>query len=87
MRYSSMIWITSTRHVKEYQLWVRFNDATEKIVDLRSTIFTDSRPIFSQLKDPVFFKKVKVNTESDTIEWPNGVDIAPEVLYAMDAIS
>lgn len=33
------------------------------------------------LKDPTFFKRVTLNEETNTIEWPNGADFAPEFLY------
>ena len=35
--------------------------------------------LFKTLKDENFFKMVKVSY--DSIEWPNGVDLDPEVLY------
>jgi hypothetical protein len=35
---------------------------------------------FSELKDESLFKAVRVSF--DTVEWPNGLDIDPEELYA-----
>jgi hypothetical protein len=78
-----MVWIINAKYVKEYQIWLRFNDNTEKIIDLKAKILSEQRKIFLPLRDPDCFKKVIFNPESDTIEWPNGVDIAPETLYQM----
>jgi hypothetical protein len=36
--------------------------------------------VFEPLKDLASFKQVRVNEETNTIEWPNGVDFAPEFL-------
>jgi hypothetical protein len=78
-----MVWVVDAKYVKDYQVWVRFNDGTEKVIDFRKKLFSETRPIFMPLKDIENFKKVALNRESDTIQWPNGVDIAPETLYGM----
>jgi hypothetical protein len=38
--------------------------------------------VFEPLKDPEFFRRVAVNPETRTVEWPNGADFAPEFLHA-----
>ena len=78
-----MIWVVDAKYVKEYQIWLRFNDDTEKVVDFKNKIFAETRAVFAPLKDIEYFKKVSFNHESDTIQWPNGVDVAPETLYKM----
>ena len=78
-----MIWVIDAKYVKDYQIWLRFNDNTEKVIDLKEKIFSEKRQIFFPLKDIEYFNKVFFNSESDTIQWPNGVDIAPETLYGM----
>jgi hypothetical protein len=78
-----MVWVVDAKYVKEYQIWLRFNDNTEKVIDLKEKIFSEKRPIFFPLKDVDYFKIVSFHRESDTIQWPNGVDIAPETLYGM----
>jgi hypothetical protein len=78
-----MVWVIDAKYIKEFQVWIRFNDNTEKIIDLKDKVLSDQRKIFLPLRDPDYFKKVIFNPESDTIEWPNGADIAPETLYQM----
>lgn len=78
-----MIWVVDAKYVKDYQIWLRFNDNTEKIVDLKQKVLSETRQVFLPLKDCEYFQQVFFNRESDTIQWPNGVDIAPETLYAM----
>jgi len=40
------------------------------------------RGVFEPLADQAFFAQVRVDPEGGTIMWPNGVDMAPEPLYA-----
>ncbi|HET7360575.1 MAG TPA: DUF2442 domain-containing protein, partial [Salinimicrobium sp.] len=37
--------------------------------------------LFSPLRNPELFKRVRLNEEAATIEWPNGADFDPETLY------
>ena len=78
-----MIWVVDAKYVKDYQIWLRFNNGSEKTIDLKEKIFNETRKIFQPLKDVEYFKKVSFNEEADTIQWPNGLDIAPETLYGM----
>lgn len=81
-----MVWIVDAKYVKDYQIWLRFNDNTEKIIDFKQKIFSENRRIFMPLKDMEYFKQVFLNRDSDTIQWPNGADIAPETLYGWQPI-
>jgi hypothetical protein len=78
-----MVWVVEAKYVKDYQVWLRFNDNTEKIIDFKNKIFSEKRIVFMPLKDVEYFRQVFLNRESDTIQWPNGVDIAPETLYGL----
>jgi hypothetical protein len=72
--------IISIKPLKNYQLHLRFEDNQEGIVDIQQQIkFTG---VFEPLKNPEYFAQVKVNPELGTIQWPNGADLDPDVLYA-----
>lgn len=69
--------IRETKLLSGFVIAMRFNDGTEKHVDISQWF---KGPVFKPLKDPKFFAKFFI--EGGTIAWPNGVDIAPETLYA-----
>jgi hypothetical protein len=64
-----------------YQLYLKFEDGKEGIVDVSQLIeFTG---VFQPLRDIEYFKTVKVNPEWGTIYWDNGADLDPDVLYSI----
>lgn len=69
-------------YLREYQLRLTFNDGTIKDVDLSGELDGE---VFEPLRDLSFFRKVYVNLETGTIEWPNGADFAPEFLAEIGA--
>lgn len=69
--------IENVRALDEYKLYLKFENGEEKIFDMNNLI--NSTKIYLKLKDKNYFKKVK--TRGDTIEWENGEDVAPEMLY------
>lgn len=69
---------TGVRHIEGYQLEVTFSDGAVKEVDLQNELYGE---IFEPLRDVEFFKQAKVDEETNTIEWPNGADFAPEFLH------
>jgi hypothetical protein len=73
--------VIRAKRVGGFVISARFNDGTEKHVDISQWF---KGPVFKALKDPKFFTKFFI--EGGTLAWPNGVDIAPEALYeAADA--
>jgi Protein of unknown function (DUF2442) len=69
--------VIGARHISKFIVSTRFDDGTEKYIDISQWF---KGPVFEPLKDPKFFKKFFI--EAGTLAWPNGVDIAPEALYA-----
>jgi len=68
--------VNKVKALKNYQLELTFENNEIKIFDTKPYLDTG---LFRRLKDENFFKQVKVSF--DTIEWPNGIDMDPEVLY------
>jgi hypothetical protein len=67
--------------VGDYQIIMQFDDGEVKVVDFEPIL---SGPIFGSLRDPGEFRKARLVSEFGTIEWPNGADIDPAVLYNWD---
>ncbi|MDF5728778.1 MAG: DUF2442 domain-containing protein [Rhizonema sp. PD38] len=66
---------------ENYQLYIRFEDGVEGVVDVSNLIeFTG---VFEPLQDKNYFDMVEVNHEVGTIQWRSGADLDPDVLYAL----
>ena len=72
--------ITDAEVCGPYSLDVCFNDGVRKQVDLTPLL---TGPVFRPLRDPSYFARVVVDSQSGTVVWPNGADLAPEALYAL----
>ena len=72
------LYVTGVSNISDYRLRLEFSDGIVKEVDLDKELHGQ---VFEPLKDPGFFQQVGVNQETNTIEWPNGADFAPEFLY------
>jgi hypothetical protein len=71
--------VTQMRLLQEHRVYLVFTDGTEGVADLSDLV--GRGPVFEPLTDAEFFRKVRLNDEAGTIEWPNGADVAPESLY------
>jgi hypothetical protein len=74
----TMLRVTNVHPLDGYRLRVAFNDGVVRDVDcaflLRGTL---GEP----LRDPEYFRQVRVDEEARTVVWPNGLDPAPELLH------
>ena len=68
--------VKEVKPLAEYKLLLRFENDEEKIFDMNP--FLD-KGVFKELKDVELFNQVHVSF--DTIEWGNGADLCPELLY------
>jgi hypothetical protein len=73
-----LIHVTAVECVGPSTLRVWFDDDTVKDVDLGTELWGEA---FEPLRDPQVFRRVFVNHETGTVEWPNGADLAPTYLY------
>jgi hypothetical protein len=78
MRIDMFLHVTGVSYIGDYRLRLEFSDGVVKEVELGGELHGQ---VFEPLKDPGFFRQVEVNQETNTIEWPNGADFAPEFLY------
>ena len=70
--------VKKVRYLDGYRLELHFNDESVKEVDLAGELYGE---VFEPLQEETYFKQVAVNPETNTIEWPNGADLAPEFLH------
>ena len=73
-----MHYVTEAIYVSDYKIKVRFENEEVKIVDLGPHL---DGPIFEPLKDITYFRSFEVNSDIDTVTWPNSADFSPEFLY------
>jgi hypothetical protein len=62
-------------------LELTFTDGTRAQRDFRDRV-VGRGGLFTQLEDPAFFRRVRVDPEFGTLVWPNEVDFCPDVLYS-----
>jgi hypothetical protein len=73
--------VVDVKPLDEKKLELSFADGLTAVVDMEKVIQTFDG-VFAPLKDPDFFRQVKVDSEIGTIVWPNGADVCPDVLYS-----
>ena len=75
--------VVHVQPLDSYRLHLLFEDNVEGSVDISEIIgFTG---VFAPLKDPAYFRQVRVDADLGTICWPNQADIDPDVLYSLVA--
>ena len=65
--------------VGDHVLRLLFTEGTAGDVDFSAEQWTG---ILAPLNDPAYFAQVSADVEAGTIVWPDGIDLAPEPLYA-----
>ena len=67
-----MVAVTHVEPLTGFKLRLGFDDGSERVVDLSDTLWG---PMAEPLRDPEYFRRVRVDAELRTIVWPNGFDL------------
>lgn len=70
--------VTTFEIVGRYSLSVTFDDGSENIIDFEPMMAGE---LYSPLRDPTFFRQVKIDPKVQTLVWPNGADFDPATLH------
>jgi len=68
--------VIKVRPLLDYFLELTFENKEIKIFDMKPYL---NIGLFKTLRDEKLFQMVKISY--DSIEWPNGIDMDPEILY------
>ena len=74
--------VRAVEHLGGHRLRLTFADGLTGDVDLTSRFAGPLGPMFEPLRYFDYFAQAIVNDELGTITWPNGADLAPDVLHA-----
>ena len=72
--------VVEVRPLEGYRVFLRCDDGAQGEIDLEP-LLSPFDCVFAPLRDLARFREVFVDG-GGTITWPNGVDLAPEILYS-----
>ena len=78
-----MLHIDNVEWLGGHLLRLSFDDGVKKVVDVSPML---TGPVFRPLREPSLFSQVTIDPVARTVVWPNGADLAPEALYALNPI-
>jgi Protein of unknown function (DUF2442) len=77
----AMPWrVVRVEALRGYRLRVRFLDGLEGVVDMSRLVVSSDAGVFAALADSEAFNRVFVALGA--VCWPDGLDIAPDAIYA-----
>jgi hypothetical protein len=77
--YPDLVCVRAVKPLEGLRVHVVFTDGSERDIDLDPYL---RGPVFEPIRrSPKLFASVYVDPESETLTWPNGADIDPDVLY------
>lgn len=71
--------VVAVKALEPFNVWLRFADRREGVVDLGDLFARGG--VFSPLREPHEFAKVRVDREFGAIAWPGDVDLDPDSLH------
>lgn len=79
---TEMMAVTAVRPLDGFWIEVTFANGAVKEIDLSETFAMGG--VFAPIHESrQLFEQVRVNPESETVEWPGEVDLDPDVLYGL----
>lgn len=73
--------VTAVEPLEPYRVRLTFTNGAYGTVDLAPSVVGQGG-MFGPLNHPDFFRQVRLEPLFGSIEWPNGVDLCPDVLYS-----
>jgi hypothetical protein len=70
--------VSSVTALEPYVVRVVFEDGETREVDIEPLL---DGPVFRPLRRVALFRSVQVDEHGETIVWPNGADLDPDVIY------
>jgi len=67
------------RHLGQHKLLIAFEDGIRAELDFAP--LAQRGGLFEPLSNPDFFGRVTIDPEAESLVWPNGADICPDVVY------
>ena len=71
--------VESVEVPRDFVMRLTFDDGITR--ELEFLVGSNEGTVFAPLDDPLYFAQVKVDPESRTVAWPNGLDLDPAVLH------
>jgi hypothetical protein len=68
---------TEVKVLDDYNLLLTFEDGGRRVFDVKPYL---DMGVFRELKDPTLFGSARISF--DSVEWANGADLCPEVLFS-----
>jgi Protein of unknown function (DUF2442) len=72
--------VRTVQALEPYVVRVVFADGEVRDVDIRPLL---DGPIFEAVRDPDLFARVAVDEYGESVVWPNGADLDPDVIYGL----
>ena len=70
--------VVSYKIAAPYTLQVQFDDGTEQVINFQPILAGE---IYGPLRELSLFNRVQIDSEVQTLVWPNGADFDPETLH------
>ncbi len=83
---ADVLCIADAEPLGRHRLLLTFSTGETRAVDVRPLIERVGGPVFEPLLDASYFARVSVDPVCGTVVWPNGADLAPTALHALESV-